>query len=348
MGGISPVDIVLFTKHLSIMIKSGVPILEAIGILTEQTKNHGMKKILLGVEADIKNGSSLLLALKKQPKTFSSFYTSMITIGEESGKLEEVLTYLAEHLKKQYDFKKKVQSALLYPEIILVTAVLVGTGISLFVLPQLIELFESLDVTLPLATQLLLWTAHFMKTYGLLFFGVLFGIFSLLRIFIGIPSVRPFWDRIVFSFPVIGEYLNKIELASFCRNLGMMLKSGIPILNAFDILSSSTDNTVYKEYIQQMRQGVKRGSSVFHSIDTQGMVFIPTLATRMIQVGEKTGNLDETLLYLGDFFEEEIDVASKDFSTVLEPIILVFVGGIVAYLAFAIISPIYEFTSGIK
>jgi len=330
------------------MVKSGVPLLEGIEILAEQSKNARMKTVLEGVQKDIKNGSSLVLSLQKYPHVFSSFYISLITVGEESGKLEEVLSYLAEHLKKQYDFKKKVQSALLYPEIILVTAVLVGTGISLFVLPQLIDLFESLKVKLPFSTQLLLATAHFMKSYGIFFFGGVFSFIFLIQLVIKHPSIRPLWEKILFSLPVIGTYLNQIELASFCRNLGMMLKSGLPILNAFDILSPSTDNRTFKTYIEQMRQGVKRGSSIFHSIDSQHMTFIPTLASRMIRVGEKTGKLDETLLYLGDFFEEEIDVASKDFATVLEPLILVFVGLIVAFLAFAIISPIYEFTSGIK
>jgi type IV pilus assembly protein PilC len=128
----------------------------------------------------------------------------------------------------------------------------------------------------------------------------------------------------------------------------MMLKSGLPILNSFDILATSTDNTVYKAYILQMRAGIKQGGSLFKTIDSQKLSFIPLIASRMIRVGEKTGKLDETLLYLGDFFEEEIDVASKDFATVLEPMILVVVGGMVAYLAFAIITPIYEFTSVIK
>lgn len=348
MNEISFIEIILFTKHLSIMIKSGVPILEGVEILAEQTKNGAFKKVLKQIGNDIKNGSSLVLSFKKYPHIFSPFYVSMVTVGEQSGKLEEVLSYLSSHLKKQYDFSKKVQSALLYPEIILATAVLVGAGISIFVLPQLIDLFESLNVTLPLSTQILLWTAKFMKTSGVLFFSILFGLIVLFQFVIRTKAIRPLWDAFLFSLPVLGNYLNKIELASFCRNLGMMLKSGLPILNAFDILEPSTKNTIYSQYIQKMKQGVKRGTSLSQTIETQHLLYIPTLASKMIRVGEKTGNLDETLLYLGDFFEEEIDVASKDFATVLEPIILVFVGLIVAYLAFAIISPIYEFTSGIK
>lgn len=348
MGGISFVEIVLFTKHLSIMIKSGIPILEAVGILADQTKNPPLKKVLHAIEADIKNGTSLVGTLQKYPRIFSPLYISMITVGEQSGKLDETLSYLAAHLKKQYDFKKKVQSALLYPEIIMATAIIVGTGISLFVLPQLIDLFESLNVKLPLTTRLLLWTAHFMKQYGIIFFTGLFAVSGLLRALTRVSYIRPLWDRFMLSLPVIGQYLNQIELASLCRNLGMMLKSGLPILNSFDILATSTENSVYTAYIKEMRQGVKRGTTLFHTIDSQHMSHIPALASRMIRVGEKTGNLDETLLYLGDFFEEEIDVASKDFSTVLEPAILVVVGFIVAYLALAIISPIYEITSGIK
>lgn len=348
MNSISLIDIVLFTKHLSVMIKSGIPLLESINILADQTKNPRFKKNLQRIEGDIKNGSPLVGAIRKFPALFSPLYVSMIAVGEQTGTLDEVLVYLAIHLKKQYDFKKKVQSALLYPEIIMVTALIVGTGISIFVLPQLIDLFESLNVTLPMSTQLLLSLAHFMKVNGVIFFLGIFGILGLLQALIKLPLIRPLWDKLVLSLPLIGGHLNEIEMASFCRNLGMMLKSGLPILSAFDILASSTTNEVYKRSIHDMYVGIKQGSTLYKTIETYHMTHIPVVASRMIQVGEKTGNLDETLLYLGDFFEEGIDAASKDFATVLEPLILVVVGLIVAFLSFAIISPIYEFSSGIK
>ncbi len=348
MNEVSMVEVVLFTKHLSIMIQSGVPILEAMEILSEQTKNKAMKAVLIGVEAHIRNGSTLVSALTSYPRVFSPFYVSLITVGEQSGKLEEVLAYLADHLKKQYSFKKKVQSALLYPEIILITALLVGAGISLFVLPQLIDLFESLQVKLPFSTQLLLGAAHFMKLYGVMFFTSLFVFIGLIRALIKTSLVRPYWDRFLFSLPLIGSYLNTIELASFCRSLGMMLKSGMPILASFDKLETSTENTIYKKSLHEMKSGIKQGGSLYKTIQHNQISIFPLIASRMIQVGEKTGKLDEVLLYLGDFFEEEIDANSKDFSTVLEPVILVVVGLIVAYLAFAIITPIYEFTSVIK
>jgi len=338
----------LFTKHLGVILKSGIPIAEAISIIKDQSTNNGFKMTVTKIEKDIINGTSLYQALKKFPRIFDSFYLHLVKIGEDSGNLDTNLNYLATALRKNYDFKKKVQGALLYPEIILVTALLVGGGISIFVLPQLIDLFKSLDITLPLSTQILLFVANLMKNYGLyIFTGILLFIF-IFKLIINQISVKPHWHKILLSAPIFGKFLQYVEMSSMCRNLGMMLKSGLPVHLVFDTQIESTSNLVYRRYLEIIRQGVGAGRTIEEEIIKNKMIFIPNLATKMIGVGEKTGKLDESLLYLGDFFEDEVDQISKDFSTVLEPIILLIVGFMVAYLAMAIISPIYEFTGSIN
>lgn len=341
-------SILLFTKHLSIMLKSGVSIIEAIDVITDQTKNPTFKLALSKIGEKVKSGQSLYKALSGYPDIFNPFYLYLIKVGEESGTLDQNLVYLGITLKKNHDFKKKVQSALLYPEIILVTAILVGGGISIFVLPQLTDLFSSMDIELPFATRILLSFSGVMKQYGILIMvGIIMSIL-LFRSLIKTSLIEPVWQRFLLKLPVLGIFIQNVELSAFCRNLGMMLKSGLHITSALDTQKKSTTNHVYRKYLEIIQSDVDKGKNISESITKNNLIYFSTLATRMIAVGEKTGKLDESLLYLGDYFEEEVDSAAKDFSVVLEPIILLGVGLVVAYLALAIISPIYQFTGSVK
>ncbi len=341
-------SVLLFTKHLSVMLKSGVSIVEALDVITDQTKNQTFKIAFQDIGEKVKNGQSLYKALSNYPKIFNPFYLYLIKVGEEAGTLDQNLVYLGITLKKNHDFKKKVESALLYPEIVLTTALFVGGGISIFVLPQLTDLFKSMDFELPLATKILLSFSGIMKQYGVLIIvAILFAIF-IFRSIIKTPFIKPIWQRFLLKLPVLGVFIQNVELSAFCRNLGMMLKSGLPITSAIDTQKQSTTNDVYRYYLEVIEEDVNKGKSISESIINNKLEYFSTLATRMIAVGEKTGKLDESLIYLGDYFEEEVDSAAKDFSVVLEPIILLGVGLVVAYLALAIISPIYQFTGSIK
>jgi len=287
---ISFLDKALFTKHLAVMTKSGIPLAESVDSLEEQAKNPTFKKILAKVSADIQNGQSLYKSMARHPRVFDTTYLSLVQIGEESGQLEKNLEYLAANLKKSYEFRKKVVSASLYPMIVLVMAVVVGFGISYFVLPKLIDLFESLDVELPLTTKILLFIANTMKDYGIFIMaGVLLSII-LFRIFV---------------------------------------------------------NLVYKEYLASLQRGIEKGKSLKEQLESSKFHFVPSIATKMIAVGEKTGTLESAFSYLGDFFEDEVDNASKNLSSTLEPILLIGISLIVGFVALAVITPIYDFTSSI-
>lgn len=342
------VDKLLFTKHLSIMVKSGITIPEALDTLISQTKSHTFRTILSDVLKDIKNGQSLAKSLKKHPEAFDQFYTSFIEISEESGTLEENLNFLALQLSKEYGLRKKIQGALMYPAIVLTAITVVGAGMSIFVLPKLVDLFTSLEVELPWTTQVLLFVANSMKSYGVFIIGGFFGLLLLFRYCITLPNVKPHWHRFILSLPVLGPFLQNEQMASLCRNLGIMIKSGLSIKRALGVQYEVTTNSVYKTYVYKIQKSVERGKGIEEEILLEHFTKISPIATKMIGVGEKTGKLDEVLLYLGDFFEEEVDNTAKNFSTILEPIILLIIGLVVAFVALAIISPIYQITGSVR
>ena len=348
LNRITLLDELTFTKHLAIMIKSGIPLSEAIKSLADQTKNPNFKQVLTEVLAEVENGQSLEKALSKHPNVFNSLYLSLVRTGEKSGKLEENLDYLSGQLRKSYDFRKKVQAATLYPKIVLAATVIMGGAISLFVLPKLIELFESLDVELPITTKILLFVASLMKDWGYLIIGGLLLLYFVFLWLIRTRTIKPSWHKFLVNMPLFGRLVQNIELTSICRNLGIMLKSGLTLPVALETQREATDNLVFKEMIVDLSASVEKGKKLSEELNSKKYQMIPAIVTKMIAVGESTGKLDETLLYLGDFFEEEVDDTTKNLSNTLEPILLLVIGVVVAFVAMAIISPIYSLTGSIR
>lgn len=346
--GVSYIDKVSFTKHLSVMIKSGIVIADAIETLVPQTKNQYFKLILNTILSDIENGQPFSKALARFPKVFDSLYISLVKVGEESGTLDENLIYLAEKLKKDYLLRKKIQGVMLYPTIVVTVAIGMGGYMSVFVLPQLINFFSSLNAKLPLSTQILLWFAELMKNYGIIIFIALGVGIVLVKMLLQTSTVKPYWHQLLLQIPVFGQFIEDVQLASFCRNLGVMLKSGLSITSALEIAEKGADNLVFSSYIGRIRNAVMRGKSIAGELSSGNFSHVPVIAIKMIAVGEKTGKLDDSLLYLGDFFEEEVDNTAKNFATIIEPIIFIVIGLLVAFLAFAIITPIYELMGSIN
>lgn len=348
LGGVSFVEKLLFTKHLLIMIKSGITISEAIEAIASQTKSANFRHSLEDIGRDIRNGQTLAKSLSKHPKIFSQFFVSLVEIGEESGTLDTSLEYLVKQLTEENSLRKKIQGAMLYPTIVITAITLVGMGMSLFVLPKLVDLFSTLDVKLPITTQILLFFANLMKNHGVIIVvGFIISI-VLIRIFISLPFVRPLWDRVILSFPIFGVLIQNREQSLMCRNLGIMLKSGLPITKALNIGYLACGNYVFKDYIKRIQKSVDKGKEIASELSLGHYSKLSPLAIKMIGVGEKTGQLDESLLYLSDFFDEEVDNTAKNLSVVLEPIILLVIGLMVGFVAMAIISPIYELTGSIK
>ncbi len=342
------VDKLVFTKHLAIMVKSGISIADAINTLRVQSEGTAIGSVLKRIEKDINNGNSLHVALQRHKKIFDEFYISMVEVGEESGNLEENLEFLAKHLSKQDALKKKIQGALMYPMIVMTAATIMAMVIGLYVLPQFVEFFDSFKVELPLATKILLAIASFMQSYGIIFFASLIGGFIGLSFILNTKIIKPYWHRVMLHIPLFGPIIRYSQLTNFSRNFGVLLSSGITVTRSLETTANTLSNLLYKEKIRKMSLYLQKGKNLSEAIEQEMGKEFPILVSRMIAVGEKTGNLEETLLYLSDFYEDEIDGLTKKLTTVMEPILLLGIGLVVGFIALAIITPIYELTGSVK
>jgi type IV pilus assembly protein PilC len=341
------IDKLLFTKHLSMMTKTDTTVLEALGILEALTESKPFKKIIQQIYDDIKNGKSLSESLAKYPKVFDAFYTNIIAVGETSGTLDQSFSYLSIQLGKEYTFRKIVQGAMIYPVIVLIAVGGVGIGVSIFVLPKLLDLFSGFGVDLPWTTKILIAFASLMQNAGVFVIIGFIGFILLIRFLLKLRQLKPYIDRFFLEIPFFGKIVENSETTIFCRNLGTLLKSGIPINSALVIELKISSNYVIQEYIIYLLGATEKGKSLAEEFDSHHFRHFPPLMTKMIAIGEKTGNLTDTLLYLSDFFEEEVNNALRNISTLLEPVMLLVIGGLVAFVALAIISPIYQLTGSV-
>lgn len=339
---------VLFTKHLDTMVKAGIPIAEAMDTLYEQSRSPYFKEIIYQVQKDIQNGQSLAKSLRKHPCVFDEFYISLIEVSEESGTLEENLDFLAKQQTKDFRLRKKVQGALMYPAIVVFAMTVMGGFISFFVLPKLVDFFTAFEIELPWPTRILLFIATVSKNYGIFIVtGFILFLISA-RFAVKLQKVKPLWHNFILHIPLVGKIISYSQLAHLGRNLGTMLRSGVPVSRALEVTSNTLTNLKFKNDLHKIAKSLEKGKTIGESIKTGGFYEYPPIVYRMIAVGEKTGKLDETLLYLGDFYEDEIDDLSKNLANILEPGLLVIIGVAVGFVALAIISPIYELTGSIR
>ena len=346
IGWVPNVVKVTFAKHMSLMIKAGLPIDEAVRVLAEQAQGR-FRKALMGVLTAVEGGRQLSEGFAQYPKIFSELFIATIRAGESSGTLEQSLEDLAQQLTKSYDLQRKIRGAMIYPVLVLVAAAGIGMGLSLFVLPRVIGLFDSITVELPLATRLMIGFSRFMVAYGAPFtVGAIAAIFGLFQLLAWKP-VRPFSHAVLLRLPIFGTLTRNYNLAMFARTMATLLKSGITIGDAFEIASNTLRNARFKRALLRVQQGTETGVPASTVLEEFPRLF-PSIATRMLAVGERSGKLEETFQYLAEFYEDEVDVTTKNLSTVLEPVLLIIIGLTVAYIAVAIITPIYNFIGNIE
>ena len=343
---ISHLDKLLFTKHLAMMIKAGLPLREGVATIQEQTRSRKFKRILNDIIKRLDNGESLAKSLTRHGKAFSGLFINMIEIGEKSGSLEKNLEYLAEQLEKSYNIKRKVMAAMIYPAVILFSTFILGAGLAIFILPKLIPLFKSLRVTLPLSTRILLLITELIQNYGLfIFLGII--VFLILAFLLSRLKLIKFINyQVLLKIPIAGKASKNLNLSLFSRTLGILIKSGISIVEALDISADTLGNLIYKREVKRVSLKVQNGKQISTYLKTKSKLF-PATFSRMIMVGEKTGNLEESLIYLADFYEKEVDNTTQKLSTILEPVLLIIIGFIVGFIAISIITPIYQITKGI-
>ncbi|MCD6177877.1 type II secretion system F family protein [bacterium] len=340
-GKVSLFDKLLFAKHLRMMIKSGVPLREAILEIQKESASKKFRAILKKVIEDLDNGESLSRSLSGYPYVFDDLFVNLIKIGESSGTLEKTLGYLVQQLERTYDLRKKITSAMLYPALILIaTFVLIGI-LAFFVFPKLIPLFEGFNIELPLPTRILLWFIKTMKVYGFLLVGLVVFFVSLFFFLSRLRPIKLVNHRIILGLPIIGKFTRNVNLAYFARTLGTLVKSGVPIVEALDITANTLNNLVYQRYLKKSISRIQRGEEVVSFLRDNPKLF-PPIFSRTVSAGEKTGRLEESLFFLAEFYEKEIDNAAKNLSQILEPILLIIIGTIVGFIAVSIIMPIYK------
>ena len=339
-------EVVTMTKNFAVMLKAGIPVADAVGILVEQTDGR-LKKIVSRVHQRVDSGESLCDALDKEPNAFSSIYVSSVRVGETSGTLAENLLHLSDQMEREYQVKRNVRSAMLYPGVVLTATFFLGIGITTYVLPQMVRVFESLRADLPWSTRFLIWLSNAFQDFGYILIPVLiigfFGIITLVRQKFMCPVVHP----VTLAIPVLKSFLHDVNRARFCRSVGTLLESGVPIQEALEITGSALSNHVYAKSVRAMYKHIDSGHD-FSEIMAEHTKLYPKLIQRMVAVGEQSGGLGEMLMYLADYYESKVDNQSKNLSSILEPILLLLIGVVVAFVAMAILSPIYSITSSLK
>lgn len=333
---------IIFAKHLAIMIKAGMPLLDSINMLRKQAKG-ALAKILEDVAKDVSNGQFLSKSLEKYESVFGNLFVQLIKVGETGGILSENLIYLAEELKKKAELKRKVIGALVYPAIILLATLGVSGFLTIYIFPKIIPIFSSLKTTLPATTKILIAVSNLLTQHGLAIFLVFVGLVIALWLVLKVRQVKFYYHRFLLVLPIVGKIVRDINMANFARTLGLLLKSGVQIVEAINITSETLSNLVYQKELATASSSIQKGEQVSKYLMTKTNLF-PLMFSNMMAVGETTGNLSETLLYLSEFYESEVDELTKNLSNVLEPLLMVTMGIVVGFVAISIITPIYGVT----
>ncbi|MBI2188963.1 MAG: type II secretion system F family protein [Acidobacteria bacterium] len=338
--GVKAKDLAVFTRQFSVMIGAGLPLVQCLEILGTQAEDRNFGGVILAVRADVEAGASLADAMKKHPKVFDNLFTNMIAAGEAGGILDAILKRLATYIEKAVKLKGQVKSAMVYPVAVIVIATIVVAAILWKVIPTFAALFAGLGADLPLPTRIVIALSNGLVAYmpfivvGLVALG--FGF----RTYYATPVGRKMIDGIMLKLPVLGILLRKIAVARFCRTLSTLLASGVSILDALDITARTAGNAVVEEAILATRKSIERGETVAGPLK-QTQVF-PPMVVQMIGVGEATGALDTMLSKIADFYEEEVDVAVAGLLTLLEPLMIALLGGIVGGIVIAMYLPIFS------
>lgn len=339
-------EITLFSRQFSTLIESGIPISRSLYILAQNTKNKQFQKILNNIRTQIEAGSSLSVALSKYESIFPPIYIDMVASGEVSGSLHEVLDRLATHLENEKSIKSKVKSAFIYPSVVIVVAIVVVFIMLIYVIPKFIPIFEDMGQELPLPTRILLGSSEFMQNY---WWAILIGMGVLvigLWIYRQTPLGRKHTDILKLKIPIIGDIVSKSAIARFCRTLETLQRSGVPLIQSLSIVGKTSGNYVIERAIESSITSLENGEGISAPLAESGA--FPILVTQMISIGEETGELEQILTKIADFYEEEVTIAVRTMTSLIEPIITVFLGVMIGFIAVAIIMPMYEMMGNLQ
>jgi len=332
----------IFSRQFATMINAGLAIVRCLDILAEQTEDAKLQETLILVRKDVEGGQSLSGALGKYPDVFSTLYVSMIKAGELGGVLDEVLERLAGFLESDFTLKKKVKAAMTYPVVIMVMAILIVAFLVTFILPTFVDLFEGMNLKLPLPTRVLIGVTKGSKNPVALVGTFIFVVTAwyLFKKYVKTPSGKRNFDQFKLAMPVMGLLNKKVAISRFCRTLGTLLSSGVPIMQALEIVGKASGNEVIADTVSKVRDSIREGESIAGPLADSGM--FPPMVTQMVAVGEETGNLDAMLSKIADFYDTEVEYLLSSLTSLLEPIMILGMGGIVGFIVIAVFLPLYQ------
>ncbi len=345
-GRVSDKDLVVFTRQFATMIDAGLPLVQCLEILSTQSENKSMSSALKDVRQDVESGATFTEALRKHPKVFNDLYVNMVAAGEAGGILDTILNRLAAYIEKAMKLKAKVKSALVYPAVIVSVAVIVVAILMIWVIPIFAQMFTGMGGALPLPTKIVVGLSYSIKT------NLIYMIIAIILIVVGIKYFyktekgRRISDSLLLKFPVIGILIRKVAVAKFTRTMSTLLSSGVPILEGLNIVSRTAGNKIVEEALMDTRQSISEGKTLAEPLGKTNV--FPPMVVQMISVGEATGALDAMLSKIADFYDEEVDNAVATLTSMLEPMLMVFLGVVIGFIVIAMYLPIFGMASLIK
>ncbi|MBI4128750.1 MAG: type II secretion system F family protein [Parcubacteria group bacterium] len=339
-------ELVIFARQFSVLTSAKVALVQALKVISVQTENIHLQRRLFIVATDVEGGLALSKALEKHPSIFSEFFVQIVRSAEYSGKLQEALLYLADHLEREYTLRTKVRNALVYPAFILGVLIIVGVVMITYVLPQISSILRETGQELPVITRVIIATGDFLATW---WWVVLFGLLALLGLlaqYIHTPSGRFWWDRLKLEMPLFGSLFTKLSLARFSDNLATLITAGVPITQALEITANVAQNGVFKGIIDHTTEEIKAGNTMSSVLNIHEE--IPPMVTHMVYVGEQTGKLDYTLKEVARFYEREVNSLVDNMVELILPVVIVILGVVVGFFVIGIIAPIYQFAQNLS
>ncbi|HEX9402286.1 MAG TPA: type II secretion system F family protein [Anaeromyxobacter sp.] len=346
MGGVTSKDILVFTRQFSVMIDAGLPLVQALDILGSQSDNPAFKKVLVQVKSRVESGSTFADALAEHPKVFDELFVQLTRAGEIGGILDTILQRLGAYIEKNEKLARRVKGAMVYPSIVLTVAVGVTVVLLAFVTPTFEKMFKDFGGAMPAPTQFLINLSHGLTENWYLFVGIPIAFVVAFRLFVSNPKGRVLWDAFTLKVPLFGSLVRKVAVARFTRTLGTMLSSGVPILEALQIVAKSAGNKTIERSILYVRAKISEGKNMAAPL-AETKVF-PAMVVQMIGVGEATGAMDQMLGKIADFYDDEVDVAVSALTSMIEPIMMVFLGSVVGGFLVAMYLPIFSIAGNIK
>jgi len=344
-GRITTDDLAITTRQLSTLLGAGVTLVEALSALVDQVEKERLKRVLSDVKQRVNEGSSLADALAPHQKIFGALYINMIRAGEHSGALDSVLLRLAEFTEGQARLKQKLVGTMIYPAIMMVVGGGILTLLMTVVVPKVTKIFEDMQVTLPWTTRLLIFSSDTLQNWWFVIFPIVVGSITGFVWWTRSPAGKPVWDKRLLRMPVVGSLVRMLAIARFSRTLSTLLKSGVPVLNAMDIVKNIITNTVLADVIDKARDAIREGESIANPLKRSGE--FPPLVYHMVAIGERSGQLEDMLVNVATSYETQVDVRIGALTALLEPLIIVAMGAVIAFVAFSILMPILQLNTSI-